>query len=139
MSQVTDSAWQRDETRDATLHQWALPSDIAIYFEPEKILDRHHKVLSGELDKKPGLVLGSGSPSGRDSIVSLHEDGTFKVRQDGNTLRRIPRILKKDSNWLRHLVCVLSHISRFQALTDLDDLPPSLSRMLTRHFKLLAR
>lgn len=132
VSQVTFSTWPVGEKRDANLHQWALLEEVGIHFDPENLVDSG--LLNDELAKRPGLVLGSGTPSGRDLVVSLHDDDTFRIRQDGESLPRLPRISKTDSSWPVDLIRVLSHVSRFQALQDLYDSSSNNSRMLQKDF-----
>lgn len=130
-------SWPQNETRAANLHQWALPTEVRIHIDPGTNVDS--SILRDELAARPGLVLGHGSPSGRDFVISLDRDNTFVIRQDGKLLPRLPTISKITSAWSAELVRVLSHVSRFQALQDLYQSLPNHSRLPQTDFELVSR
>lgn len=135
VSQVTTDTWPVGETRDATLRQWALPRDVGVHLATGNVEDT--ALLSDELVEKPGLVLGSGSPSKRDFVISLDGDH-LQILQDGNSLPRLPKISYADPSWPTQLIRVLSHVSRFQALIELYDTWPNNSRLPRDQFNFVS-
>ncbi|KAF5662333.1 caspase domain-containing protein [Fusarium circinatum] len=108
--------WLLGQVRLASLHQWVIPKPVHVQYDGEN-LDR--QLLARELNDIHNLNLENIWSSNRDFHITVNGADDFQISQSAAMIPRLPRISIKDSEWPKKLSCLLSHLSRFQALQDL--------------------
>ncbi|KAK6537188.1 hypothetical protein TWF694_011385 [Orbilia ellipsospora] len=121
---------------NVVLVSWALPcSVVQTFYATRRISAAQVATLKQELDiSYPSEFYFSNHERETDLsptlAIDLDEDGIFEIyildndSKQWNRAQRIPSISAMSSNWVRDLIYILRHLSRFRAIKDIYIGPP---------------